>query len=76
MRYNNSELFDIPEQQYQSWLDDDWTPREFMLHCEKVLARLVEESVQLPNWQDTDIKHLRNYRMKAMEFYREKRGEK
>ena len=72
MRYSNSELFEVTEQQYQSWLDT-MTAREFFQHCERTIAHLVSKSVDATNWNEPDVKHLRNYRLKAIEFYRQKR---
>jgi hypothetical protein len=74
MRYSNSELFDVPDSQYQSWLDDSWTPREFFLHCEVVLRCLVHDSVYREDWNSQEQKELRAYRTDAIEFYKQKRG--
>ena len=74
MRYSNSELFDVPDSQYQSWLDDSWTPREFFIHCERVLQCLVNESLDSADWMQSEVAQLRNYRIDAIEFYKQKRG--
>lgn len=74
MRYSNEELLGITTQQYHSWLDDDWTPREYFKHCIRVLKSNIEESVKGDDWMNTEENHLRNYRLKAIRFYERKLG--
>jgi len=74
MKYSNSELFNVSEEEYQKWLDENITPREFFKACEEGLLHLIAHSVKGEDWMDPDVKHLRNYRIKAVKFYQEKRG--
>jgi len=71
MRYIDSELFDINEYELYE-LKENYSFFDF---CEWAIVRmqvLIEESTRLENWMDADIKHLRNYRIKAIDFYRVK----
>lgn len=73
MRYNDLELFEIDEFE----LDIKKKSESFNNFCDWAMVRLkvlIEESVQLPNWMDDDVKHLRNYRIKAIAFYGNKKG--
>lgn len=74
MRYSNEELFFVTEKEYESWLD--LTAREFFLTCINRLELVIKDSVGRANWMETDIEHLRNYRLKSIEFYRQKLGDK
>lgn len=76
MRYSNEELFDVTTKQYNSWLDDNWTPREYFQHCIRVLELNIEDSIKSDDWMETEIEFLRNYRLKSIEFYRKKLGDK
>jgi hypothetical protein len=75
MRYSDSELFDITEEQWQKWLDAKSTPREFFSFCIDRLEFLIELSL-VDNKIGTDADHLMNYRLKSVRFYRKKIGEK
>lgn len=74
MRYSNEELFDVTTKQHDSWLDDNWTPREYFQHCIRVLELNIEESVKIDDWMNTEENHLRNYRLKSIRFYERKLG--
>ena len=73
IRYSNSELFEVSEEEYQKWLDD-MTAREFFIHCELELRSLIADSVRREDWNSQEQKKLRAYRTDAIEFYKQKRG--
>ena len=75
MRYTDCELFNVTEEVWNKWLDDKSTPREFFTYCIERLELLIELSL-VGNWMDAEADHLRNYRLKAIDFYREKIGER
>ena len=74
MRYNDQELFEL----HPKLLNELKSQLRFNEFCTMAVERLnflIEESTSLHNWMDTDINHLRNYRMKAVKFYEQKKGE-
>ena len=73
MRYNDEELFDTSN----THLDMLKMSFKFNSFCEWACQRLqylIEESTKQENWMDADINHLRNYRIKAIKFYEQKKG--
>lgn len=73
MRYNDQELFNISDESLEHYKET----MSFNFFCDWAIVRLsylVEQSTTLPNWMDTDVTHLRTYRMKAVKFYEQKRG--
>jgi hypothetical protein len=75
LRYSNCELFNVTEETWNIWLDDKSTPRQFFTFCIERLELLIELSL-VGNWMDAEADHLRNYRLKSIEHYRLKLGEK
>ena len=74
VRYSDIELFGHHYKKYIEALDSlDRTPREFMGYCIELLDDLISVSTQDIDWMEADKAQLRNYRMKAIQFYDLKR---
>lgn len=73
MKYNDLEMFEIDEFE----LNIKKKSESFNLFCDWAMVRLqvlIEESMKGLDWFEYEIKELRKYREKAIEFYREKGG--
>lgn len=72
MIYDNSSLFNVPSDIYEQWINETTTPKKFFLFCIDRLELLVELSLNEKNCTDADVEHLRNYRLKEIDFYIDK----
>lgn len=68
MRYSDVELWEYPEDK----LNELKTTLVFNDFCKWSIGRLttlINESVHKQNWMEQEVKHLRNYRMKARDRF-------
>jgi hypothetical protein len=73
MRYSDKELFELDNNQLNS-LKEQLRFNEFCLWAIGRLQYLIEDSTHCSDWMRNDINHLRNYRLKAIKFYEQKKG--
>lgn len=74
MKYNDFELFEVDE----VFLNTKKKAESFNAFCNYAIERLtelIEESMNGADWFSYEKKQMRKYRQKAIEFYREKRGQ-
>jgi hypothetical protein len=74
VRYTDEQLFDVPKELWNKWLDYEDTPRNFFEFCIWRLNFLVQHSTNRDDWMNTEENHLRNYRLKSIRFYERKLG--
>lgn len=72
MRYSDEELFELPTETLNE-IKNSLIFNEFCKWAINRLNYLIEEAVK-GNWIEPDVRHLLNYRMKAIKFYQEKIG--
>lgn len=73
MRYDDQELFDMKPTVLNRF-KNGMTFNEFCTMAINRLKYLVEESTHELDWMQADLNHLRNYRLKAIRFYQQKKG--
>jgi len=71
VRYSDTELWEVTKSDLDT-LKQTLTMNEFSKWSISRLEVLIKKSTELTDWMDPDIKHLRNYRIKAKRFYEEK----
>lgn len=74
MRYSDTELFDMTKEEWSEFIQTPMRPIVFFDLCIDRLQNLIIESTKQEDWMTAKKNHLRTYRQKAVEFYREKIG--
>lgn len=73
MRYSDEELFELDSNSLNS-LKAQLRFNEFCEWAMERLQCLITASTELNDWMESSVAHLRNYRMKAIKFYQQKKG--
>lgn len=73
MRYSDNELFELDNNSLNS-LKAQLRFNEFCEWAMERLQYLITASTERNDWMESSVAHLRNYRIKAIKFYQQKKG--
>lgn len=73
MRYTDNELFELDNNQLNS-LKAQLRFNEFCEWAMERLQYLITASTERNDWMESSVAHLRNYRIKSIRFYQQKKG--